>query len=295
MERPRYRHAVLSVLLGLAVAVHAPTAGHFQASWDKQQQAVLAAALACAHLWRQTPCLWLIRRSCSSWASTQRPLRSTSCTRRRRRRRRQATGSMPVLSTWISSASRQGAALIRESTARSLMRRANDVLAITFEPGLDQCLWMLRPELANVRGLTEPARTWLEVSDVTQIVRCQRMSPTAAIFGEEPQRTWCYYFEKADLARQLGKWDEACACGARRPTAFAAANGVEMVPFIEAHARLGDWVEATGSDATGTGLARSANFPALCRVGRTCLGGSNVRRGGSRRISQVQEDLGCQP
>jgi hypothetical protein len=32
--------------------------------------------------------------------------------------------------------------------------------------------------------------------------------PPAEYFGTENKNQWCYYFEKADLARQQAKWDE---------------------------------------------------------------------------------------
>jgi hypothetical protein len=32
--------------------------------------------------------------------------------------------------------------------------------------------------------------------------------PPKNIFGEEPHHDWCYYFQKASLARQQGKWQE---------------------------------------------------------------------------------------
>jgi hypothetical protein len=64
------------------------------------------------------------------------------------------------------------------------------------------------------------------------------------IFGE-PQLDWCYYFEKADLARQFREWerivqlwDEASAAG------FQPQNGVEYLPFIEGFARQNDWQQA---------------------------------------------------
>ena len=36
----------------------------------------------------------------------------------------------------------------------------------------------------------------------------QEWSPPESIFGKEPEHSWCYYFEKAELASQYNEWEE---------------------------------------------------------------------------------------
>lgn len=46
-------------------------------------------------------------------------------------------------------------------------------------------------------------------SDLSRIVaNGPALVPPKNIFGEEPQHGWCYYFQKASLARQQGNWQE---------------------------------------------------------------------------------------
>jgi hypothetical protein len=69
--------------------------------------------------------------------------------------------------------------------------------------------------------------------------------PDADVFGVEPPHDWCYYFEKADLARQMGDW--AAVLKLERQAGahgFAPGFGPEYLPFIEAHAQTGDWKKA---------------------------------------------------
>lgn len=73
------------------------------------------------------------------------------------------------------------------------------------------------------------------------------VQPPGEIFGSEPGHDWCYYFEKAELARQLNDWnkvaelaDQALATG-KQMTEF---NALEWIPFIEGFARTGRWQEA---------------------------------------------------
>jgi hypothetical protein len=213
------------------------------------------------------------------------------------------TTSPPVASYWFNAGFEHvdferfaaGGKLSFEKYGTTFEATAEDVLAITFEPGLEQCLWILRPELASVRGLTEPARTWLEVSDVSQIAALPMNDPEAAIFGEEPPRTWCYFFEKADLARQLARWDEARRLWDEAiDGGFRAANGVEMVPFIEAHARLGDWETAQALTKQAQVLPDRPNS-LLCALWGELSSEAEKSDEAVGIVLQVREDLGCQP
>lgn len=71
------------------------------------------------------------------------------------------------------------------------------------------------------------------------------LSPDLDIFGAEPEHTWCYFFQKADLARQLQDWDEVIALYEQAEALdFAPKYGAEYIPFIEASAQTGDWQKA---------------------------------------------------
>jgi len=65
------------------------------------------------------------------------------------------------------------------------------------------------------------------------------------LFGPEPLHNWCYYYEKADLARQQGDWTQVAHLG---DEAFAVPylpdDPSEYLPFIEAYARLSRWNDA---------------------------------------------------
>ncbi len=80
----------------------------------------------------------------------------------------------------------------------------------------------------------------------------------------EPPHTWCYYFEKADLARQRGDWEEVARLGDRAfSIPYYPDDATEYLPFIEAYARLGRWDEAR---ALSTRIAASMPLlrPVLC-------------------------------
>ena len=65
--------------------------------------------------------------------------------------------------------------------------------------------------------------------------------PPMVVFGPEPPHGWCYYYEKADLARQRGDWDEVSKLGTQAfNKGFAPEENVEWIPFLQAYAVAGD-------------------------------------------------------
>ena len=124
---------------------------------------------------------------------------------------------------------------------------SRESLVIYYAPEKNQCLWVLRPQDAQIRILPKILQDIAPASNLSRIEQAPpRPYPFPAdVFGKEIQPTWCYYFQKADLARQFQEWerigqlwDEAGAAG------FQPQNGVEYLPFIEGFARQNDWQQA---------------------------------------------------
>jgi hypothetical protein len=81
-------------------------------------------------------------------------------------------------------------------------------------------------------------------------------------FGAEPSYEWCYYYQKAAYARQLGNWDEVARLGDEALSlGFSANDPIEWMPFLQAyahfdnHARLDELAPFLTSDLI---LARQA-------------------------------------
>jgi hypothetical protein len=57
-----------------------------------------------------------------------------------------------------------------------------------------------------------------------------------AIFGPEPERGWCFYYQKASLARQNGDWQTVIALGEEaRTKGFSPNDPIEWIPFLQAY------------------------------------------------------------
>lgn len=141
----------------------------------------------------------------------------------------------------------QGMPLQKAAYSSTFRGDSRDSLVISYLPETYECLWVLRPEDTHLRSLPDIVR---EVTVISNLDRIQPDSPLsepvpAEIFGAEPAHTWCYYYQKADLARQVGDWErivdlwkQAAANG------YSPGNGVEYLPFIEGFARTGQWKTA---------------------------------------------------
>lgn len=69
--------------------------------------------------------------------------------------------------------------------------------------------------------------------------------PPAQIFGPEPAHDWCYYYQKASLARQLGDWQEVGRLYDQvLDLNLEAGDASEQIPFFEGLVNLGRYDDA---------------------------------------------------
>jgi hypothetical protein len=127
------------------------------------------------------------------------------------------------------------------------------------------------------------------------LIRETSSEPTLpeSIYGKRNDQTWCYYFEKADLARQYGRWDEVARLWVEaRFEGEQADNGFEYIPFIEGYGHLEDWEQVKL-------LTRSANKitaglePSLCTALDRLTAGAPVSRKRDDTIWNLKNDLRC--
>jgi hypothetical protein len=65
--------------------------------------------------------------------------------------------------------------------------------------------------------------------------------PVAYAFGGEPRHEWCYYYQKADLARQQDDWPQVAKLGDEAQKLGLHPNDqMEWMPFLQAYALLDD-------------------------------------------------------
>jgi hypothetical protein len=71
--------------------------------------------------------------------------------------------------------------------------------------------------------------------------------PPQEIFGVEPEHDWCYYFERAELARQVGDWGLVASLGDQAQDLgqqLYEINAPELTTYIEGYAHNARWKDA---------------------------------------------------
>lgn len=117
--------------------------------------------------------------------------------------------------------------------------------------------------------------------------------PDPAVFGKEPPHTWCYYFEKAELARQQGHWQTIADLGDQSlKKGYKANNIVEWLPFIDGYVHVGDLEQAQAINSWI--LARGKKFlPQLCAAWEEQAGLYPQDSEKSLQVSQIWQSLSC--
>lgn len=152
--------------------------------------------------------------------------------------------------------------------------------ARVLDPAIDPLNKLLPPDLRDAAFLSNPA-----------LIRSENPVILPDFYHPEIPRSWCYYFSKAELARQDGDWQtvvdlhrQAQALGDRPNDPF------ENFVFIEAYAHTGDWQQARTMTRDAYRYSREFMRPALCalwgRIERDVPGSAEV-------VQAAREDLGC--
>lgn len=126
-------------------------------------------------------------------------------------------------------------------------------LIVYYKPDYADCLRVLTPEDTHDPALSALEVQALPISSLPRILPSQPAgsnSPSPDLFGPEPEHGWCYYFQKAGLARQLGDWQKVTELGDQaKGLGFNLQNTQsntpqEWLPFIEGYANTGRWDDA---------------------------------------------------
>jgi len=66
-------------------------------------------------------------------------------------------------------------------------------------------------------------------------------TPPTSLFGSEPKHDWCFYYQKATLARQMKNWEQITSLEKQASNLGLHPNDqIEWMPFLQSAAMLGD-------------------------------------------------------
>lgn len=174
------------------------------------------------------------------------------------------------------------------------------VVAFYYDP--PACLRLLDPDIdVNNRFILEDShmREAAVLSNPDQIL-ASSIAVMPKIYYPEPAhaQAWCYYFEKADLARQFGDWNEVAKLG---DTAFKLDdhpnNPVERFVFIEGYAHIGDWDRALKLSKESYKVSKDYVGPLLCQLWARIETETtdSLSEGRTAILSEVKSMLSCKP
>ena len=134
------------------------------------------------------------------------------------------------------------------------------------------CLLVLDPYYAQLPDISSQLPLYGELTDQNLIGETvSENNHLSKIIDTGAQNTWCYYFEKADLAQSKGRMDEAAAYYEEAISqGLKPLEAVEYLPFVKAYAALGDVEKAIELTETAFKKSGSAKAP-ICLLWKDIL------------------------
>lgn len=188
-----------------------------------------------------------------------------------------------------------GVELARSFRNFSFRGDSRNSLVVDYQSGSPRCLWVLTPEDIDNPEIPELTRSVVSASNLTRIEAVSKSAayPPQDIFGNEPEHEWCYFYQKADLARQSGEWDEIARLGDQAQAAgFSTLYAHELLPFIQGYAHVGQWERAV--NLTDYALELNPLIASrLCREWNSILEQTTPSLEAQANINDLQNRLGC--
>jgi hypothetical protein len=154
-----------------------------------------------------------------------------------------------------------------EGTLRNLKFSGESTDSLIINYNGRSCLHVLAEGRAENVTLPASLQQIVPVSNLNRIKpETEGLPPDPDIFGSEPEHTWCYYYQKADLARQLENWEQVTQLGDMVINAgYSPFDPIEWFVFVQGYALSGQ-VEKAASITQEVFNARDDYAPALCEL-----------------------------
>lgn len=157
------------------------------------------------------------------------------------------------------------------------------------------CLKVLDPLYSNKKvfaGLPYTLTDSIALSDPSRILTDATAPVLPYYFETGPENSWCYFYEKAELARQNGDWPAVVKLGKQAfKSGFAPEEPYEWLPFIEGYARTGEVDKAAELSLKASGENSLVNA-GLCEVWRRV---QTMPRADAGKTAEILLQLKCRP
>jgi hypothetical protein len=169
----------------------------------------------------------------------------------------------------------------------------SQTLAMYYDP--PGCLRILDDDIERVNRMI-PENSLLRFSariSAPELILNEPRAKMPEVYGPEPEHDFCYYFEKADLARQFRDWDSVVKFAETALTLEHPYNPAEQLVFIEGYAHAGEWNRAVELSEQANAVSEELVGPMLCRLWKRI--GAETTEGEARSVAleKIQKLIAC--
>ena len=190
-----------------------------------------------------------------------------------------------------------GQPINQDYLAANFSGSTSQMIALNYVP--PACVRVLDPDLDPLNVMLPVRMREAAAVSTTQAVQeaapGRAAHPDEQIFGAEPTHSgWCYFFEKADLARQQGDWAQVASLGDQAFNQTDYPNDPsERLVFIEGYAHSGNWTRARQLSQE-TRQITAAMQPMLCGLWQRIDGSTPSTPDKTATLLAVRSELNCQ-
>jgi hypothetical protein len=176
---------------------------------------------------------------------------------------------------------------------RSTLFSSSTSNLILFYYNTHNCMRLLYPKDALLPGLPPKVQETIHLSKPELIiVNTGSSAKPPSFMGPEPEHAWCYYFQKAELARQMEDWHQIVELGEEAFDQSLSPNDVsELQPYIEGYARTRNLEKA--KELTEEMFTNESLQPILCTVWSRIDQAMDLEEQEQSFITSLQNELGC--
>jgi len=155
------------------------------------------------------------------------------------------------------------------------------------DPSIEQLIPNQELYIPEALALSDPA--WIKTNNSNATILPEEY------YGDQPAPSWCYYFEKADLARQFENWEQIVELGEKAknyPRKLTPANAIELAPFVEGYAQTENWQQAL--DWSQTAFKKNEKTQTrLCAIWQTALEEHSEASIPAMVFNHIENELEC--
>jgi hypothetical protein len=175
----------------------------------------------------------------------------------------------------------------------SLSSSTSQALVFNYSP--PGCLQVIDPSKSFSSILPKLVANAAPLSNIQQIIIDTNppLEIVDDLFGKELELGWCYYYEQADLARQMGDWVKISKLGEQAfMNDYYPEKPAELLIFIEGYANTNQLLQA--KQLTQEALRREpALQPTLCVTWEGFMHSVRLDKEQDAIITKVTDQLGC--